>query len=110
MSSRYDIEAIQGNTLLLSVIARDSNSNIIDLNGYGVRGYVKYQYSDTGKLLDLNPQITMPSSGIINISGDANAISSLPVGKLVYDLEVYNGNYVTKFLNGYFSVAPEVTS
>ena len=111
MSSKYNISAIQGNTLLLSLTAKDSNGTPINLTGYSARGYVKYQYSDTGRILNLNPLIHQSfTSGIVNISGNSSEIALMPVGEFVYDLEVYDsGNYVTKFLNGKFIVDPEVT-
>lgn len=110
MSNTYNISAIQGNTLLLNVTANDSAGNPINLSGYSVRGYVKYNYSNTGILLNLNPTITSYVGGSVNISGNASDISNMPVGIFVYDLEAYNsGEYVTKFLKGYFSVDPEAT-
>lgn len=111
MSSSYNISAIQGNTLLLNVTANDSAGSPLNLSGYSVRGNVKYKYSSTGSLLNLNPSITSPANGSISISGNAADISAMPVGTFVYDLEAYNsGEYVTKFLIGYFYVSPEVTT
>jgi len=107
----YNIESTQGNTLLLSLTANDSLGNALNLSGYNARGYVKDLYSSTGIMLNLNPTVD-PSyiNGIINISGNSEAIAAMPVGKFPYDLEVYNsGGYVTKFLRGYFYVYPQVT-
>jgi hypothetical protein len=110
MSSTYNISAVQGSTLLLSLTANDSNGSPIDLNGYSARGYVKYRYSDTGSLLDLSPVVTPPyGSGIITLSGNSVALANMPVGTFVYDLEVYAGDYVVKFLKGYFYLFPEST-
>lgn len=110
MATTYDISAIQGNTLLLTLTADDINGNPINLSGYSTRGYVKYRYSDTGYLLDLNPTVISPAiSGMVSISGSANNLANMPVGTFVYDLEAYAGDYVTKFLRGYFKVYPEAT-
>ena len=108
MSSTYNISATQGNTLLLTLFANDATGAPINLNGYAARGYVKYRYSDTGYLIDLNPVIVAPyENGMVSISGDANVLAGTPVGSFVYDLEVYNGDYVIKFLKGYFDLYPE---
>jgi hypothetical protein len=111
MSDIYNINLVAGNTLLLSVTASDSNGNPINLSGYSARGHVKYNYGDTGILLDLNPQIhSSYTSGLVNISGAATQTALLPVGKFPYNLEIEStGGYVTKFLRGYISVDPETT-
>jgi hypothetical protein len=112
MADTYNITAIQGNTLLLNLTANDSAGSPINLSGYSARGYVKYKYSDTGILLNLNPAIDPAYvNGVVSISGNASDLSAMPVGVFVYDLEVFNsGDYVTKFLRGYFNVSPEVTT
>ena len=110
MSSKYNISAIQGNTLLLSLTANDSNNLPINLSGYSVRGYVRYSYGSSGILYNLNPTITNEISGLISISGNATGLAALPVGNFPYDLEAQSsGGYVTKFLMGSFEVLPEAT-
>ena len=111
MSDRYDISAVAGSTLLLNINVRDSNNNFINLNGYTTRGFVRYNYSSTGILLNLNPQVH-PSfvSGLIIISGSQDAMANLPCGTFVYDIECSgNNNYIFKPIRGYFSVESECT-
>lgn len=110
-SSTYNITATQGNTLLLNLTANDSAGSPLNLSGYLVRGLVKYKYSDTGYLLNLNPTITSYVNGTISISGSASGLAAMPAGVFIYDLEAaaISGEYVTKFLRGYFEVSPEAT-
>lgn len=111
MSSTYNIEAVQGSSLLLNINCSDSNGSYLNLNGYTARGYVRYSYGSTGVLLNLNPQIH-PSyiSGLITISGNANDMANLKPGIFVYDIEMSgSSNYVFKALKGYFLCEPEVT-
>ena len=111
MSERYNISVIQGSTLLLNLNIRDSNNDYINLNGYNVRGYVRYNYGSTGILLNLNPQIH-PSyvSGLITISGNADDMANLKAGVYVYDIEASgSNNYIFKPIRGYFNVDPEAT-
>ena len=106
MADRYNITANQGSTLLLNINVRDSQNNYINLNGYSARGFVRYSYSSTGTMLNLNPQIH-PSyvSGLIILSGDQSSMASLPCGQYVYDIECSgNNNYVFKPVKGYFLV------
>jgi len=112
MSSTYNISAVQGNTLLLNVTANDSAGSPLNLSGYLVRGHVKYNYSSSDILLNLNPTITSYANGTINLSGSATGLAAMPVGVFVYDLEAaqVSGEYVTKFLRGYFNLGPEATT
>lgn len=110
MSDRYNIEAVQGSSLLLSITCRDNNSNYINFSGYNVRGYVREKYSSTGILLNLNPTIhTSYISGLINISGYSEDLAAIPVGQYVYDIEAYTNSYVFKPIKGYFSLYPQAT-
>lgn len=111
MAQNYNISATQGSTLLLSITCKDSNNNYINFSGFSAQGFVRYGYSSTGILLNLNPQID-PSfiSGLIIISGKADDMAKLKVGTYVYDIEASgNNNYVFKPLVGYFAVSPEVS-
>lgn len=111
MASTYNITATQGSTLLLNVTAQNADSSYINFNGYTARGYVKYSYSSSGNLLNLNAQVH-PSyiSGLITLSGSAEAMSAMPVGIFVYDIEASGNNYVFKPIRGYFEVSPEVST
>jgi|SRR5689334_10478303 len=111
MHLSYDIEVIQGSTLLLNINLKDTNDNYIDLNGYSVRGYVRSNYSSSGILLNLQPQVH-PSfiSGLITLSGSQDDTATMPCGTWVYDIECSGSdNYVFKPLRGYFLVEPEST-
>lgn len=111
-SSNYNISAVQGSTLLLSINCRDSNNNYINFSGYSTRGGIKYSYSSTGLLLDLNPIIDISYiSGLINISGNSEDLAALKVSQYPYDIEAYtSGGYVFKPLMGYISISPQVTT
>mgnify|MGYP001607779087 CR=1 FL=1 len=112
MSSRYNISAIQGSTLLLNINLTDINNAYINLQGYGVRGHVRSKFSDSGILFNLNPQIHPTSyiSGLITISGSATGLAAVPIGQHNFDIEVTGASdYVLKALVGYFNVDPEVT-
>jgi hypothetical protein len=111
MANVYDISIEQGSSFNLTLTAKDSNGNLLNLNGYNARGSIKYGYGSTGYLINLNPVITNPTSGLIAVSVSASGTSSLPVTKAVYDIEVYDSsNYTFKAVRGYVNVIPEVTN
>jgi hypothetical protein len=110
-TDRYNISAIQGSTLLLNLNIKDSNENYLNLNGYTARGYVRGNFSNTGILLDLQPQVH-PSfvSGLITLSGTQTGMANMPVGVFPYDIELSGVNdYVFKPIRGYISIEPEST-
>jgi len=123
MATSYNINLIQGDHLQLTLAVKDTNNNPINLNGYDVRGVVKYSYGYTGNsgiLLNLNPVINSGNngdgyiSGLININVPSYNTASIPAGIFVYDIErfpkdIATGNSI-KLIRGKFIVSPEVTA
>ena len=111
MADRYNISAIQGSTLLLNINCKNADGSYIIFSGYTVRGFVRYQYSSSGVLLDLQPKIhSSMISGLITLSGTQSGMANMKVGRFVYDIEASGANdYVFKPIRGYFDVEPEAT-
>lgn len=112
MSDICNFEIIQGSSFSSSIYAMNGDGTYMNLSGYAARCHLKYKYSDTGYLTNLNPYI-YPTyiSGLIILSGNSIDTAALPATKLKYDLEVYDsGNYVVKILRGSFDVIPEVSN
>ena len=115
MSDQYNISAIKGSTLLLNINCSNSDGSYINFSGYSARGYVRYNYSSTGILLDLQPVLDSSYiSGLIRISGAATGLANMPVGTFVYSVEaeqtgVSPDKYVFSPLRGYFECLPEAT-
>ena len=110
----YNLDIIQGSTFSAQLSVKNSDGTAVDLNGYNVRGHIKYNYGTAATLLDLAPSIntTAPytaASGIINVNLSAIQTASLPVIMGVYDIETYNNTEVNKVLDGKVKIHPEVT-
>lgn len=106
----YNISINQGESYNLDASLISSSGTNVNLNGYSIRGQVRYSYGSTGILLDLEPQITNYASGLINISLLPIETAALPITVAVYDIESYSGeSVVNRVLNGTFSISPEVT-
>jgi hypothetical protein len=107
----YNISLTQGEDYSLTATLKNADGSNMNLSGYYVRGKAKYNYGDTGVLLDLEPQIYSAVSGIITVQLNSTDTSSLPVGILLYDIERYTSGdaAVAKVLNGQIIIAPEVT-
>jgi hypothetical protein len=107
----YNLQINKGETFTLSITVSNDDGSPMNLSSSVVSGYLKFKYSDSNKLTDLNPVVVTPASGIVSLSISATGTAALPVMIGVYDLEATNtGNgVVTKLLAGKAYVYPEVT-
>ena len=122
MATVYNFSATQGSQLSVRLNVKDPSGDAINLSGYNARGVVKYRYSSTDALIDLNPTIVSGTtgsayqSGLIDVYLSGSQTSGLPVGQFVYDIEKYPSGAsntegaVDKILAGDFFVYPQVTT
>ena len=122
MATVYNFSATQGSQLSVRLNVKDASGDAINLSGYGARGVVKYRYSSTSSLVDLDPTIVSGTSGTLYASGyvdvylSGSQTATLPVGDFVYDIEKYptgasnTEGAVDKILAGSFLVYPQVTT
>jgi hypothetical protein len=106
----FNICIQQGSDLNLSLNLTDSLSNPINLSGYNISGFMRYNYGSYGILLNLNPTITNAPSGIINLFVSGSQIGTgIPVTVGVYDIFISNGNSTQKVLGGRTYIDPIVS-
>ena len=122
MATVDNFSATQGSQLSVRLNVKDASGDAINLSGYNARGVVKYRYSSTDALIDLNPTIVSGTtgsayqSGLIDVYLSGSQTSGLPVGQFVYDIEKYPSGAsntegaVDKILAGDFFVYPQVTT
>ena len=122
MATVYNFSATQGSQLSVRLNIKDASGDALNLSGYGARGIVKYRYSSTNALVDLEPTIVSGENGIAYQSGlidvylSGSQTSGLPIGDFVYDIEKYPTGAsnvegaVDKILAGSFLVYPQVTT
>ena len=65
MATVYNFSATQGSQLSVRLNVKDASGDAINLSGYSSRGVVKYRYSSTNTLVDLDPTI---------VSGETNTL------------------------------------
>ena len=120
MATSVDLNILQGATFSARIAVTDSTGSAINLSGYTTRGWGKHRYSDTNKLIDLDPDVVSGSgdltwysaltSGLVDIKISATGTAALPIIQGVYDVEMYNATgTVTRILQGKMNVSPEVT-
>lgn len=85
----------------------------VDLTGYKARSQFRESYTSETPLFNLTTEnmgielVPLEGKIIINISAESSSQVSSLYG--VWDLEVYQGDYVTRLLEGRVKLTPEVT-
>lgn len=91
----------------------NTNGTAVNLTGYSARMQVREAYESLSPVLSLTSGsgITLGgTAGSIILEANATTTAALEAGQYVYDLElVTSGGYVTRLLEGNFTVDPEVT-
>lgn len=89
------------------------NGSAVNITGYSARMQVREYAESTAVALSLvnGAGITLGgTAGTIALSAVATATSAIPAGVYVYDLELVSGaGYVTRLVQGTFTVSAEVT-
>lgn len=117
MLAYYNLDVIQGSTFSAQLSIKNADGSRVNLDGYSVRGHLRYNYGTGVVLMDLAPVIntTAPltaASGVIDVKLTAAQTAALPVIMGVYDIETYNNESpieVNKVLDGKVRIHPEVT-
>jgi hypothetical protein len=114
----YNFTIEQGTTFNRTFWYNDSNGDPIDLSNYTVRMDIKHSYgsealaqysSDTHHFT-----ITTPDDGTkpnqINLVISATETAAFNFTGALYDIELLNGDIVTRLLQGKIKLSPEVTT
>jgi len=123
-AGRYSFIIEQGATTNFQINWNDETGSAVDLSGYHARMQIRPQVeaSDvyislssslspdgTGIHLSGSNDITPVQSGSIGIYISAYSSSLLNFGEAYYDLELVNGNVVTRLLEGKVKLSKNVT-
>ena len=123
-AGKYSFVIEQGATLQFEIQYKDSVGTPVDLSGYGARMQVRSNYESNNILLTLSSSrladgtglnmsgsngTTPTASGSIGVYVSAATSSALTFDRAVYDLELHNGAYVTRILQGQVKLSREVT-
>lgn len=110
MAGKYNIVARQGSTFKLNFTV-ETDGTAWNLSTYSARMQVRKSTAASTTLLDLtdDAEISMNSSGYVQVTVADTVMADLPVGRWVYDFEVDSGAETTALLEGRFIVEAEVT-
>lgn len=108
----YDMILKQGSTFQKSVTWTDDEGNPIDLTNYSARMHLRRKVHDTDPAVVMNTDngrislVPLLGGVILNLSA---TITNTLSGTYLYDLELLNGETVTRILQGKIVVNPSVT-
>jgi hypothetical protein len=108
MATKYDFNLYKGETFSETVTVRDANSNYVNLTGYILTGICKYNFCNSGYLLNLNPSISSPTSGQVTLTVHYTGTTGLPVTKIPYNLNGYISGTSEMFYYGNINVFPGI--
>ena len=114
----YNFTIEQGTTFTRTFWYNDSDGDPIDLSGYTVRMDIKHSYGSealaTYSTGTSHFTITTPDGGSlpnqINLVISAAETAALNFTGALYDIELINGDIVTRLLQGKIKLSPEVTT
>ena len=123
-AGKYSFVIEQGATTNLQINWTDSSGSKIDLSGYHARMQIRPAVESNSVFLSLSSSLKSDGTGI-NLSGSnfetplqsgslaiyisAESSSLLNFGEAYYDLEMVNGNEVTRLLEGKVTLSKNVT-
>ena len=115
-AANYNMTCEQGTTFSKKLTLTDNSTPPVarDLSTYSGRMQVRPDIDSSTTLLNLvstggSPEITLNSSGVIQITVSATTTAGLSQGG-VYDLEIEDGSgVVERVLQGQFELSKEVT-
>ncbi len=110
----YDIEIIQGQTLVRAVLWKDADGEPVDLTGYSARMQIRRSKSSSDVLFELttaNGRIAIDgAAGKVTLTFTAEESAAFTWRRGVYDLELEAGDgVVRRLLEGAVEVNREVT-
>jgi len=122
-AGKYSFIIEQGATTNFQINWTDESGSAVNLNGYQGRMQIRTSY-ESSPLLSLSSSLTTDGTGI-NLSGSngttplssgsiavyisAASSSLLDFNEALYDLEMVNGNEVTRLLEGKVKLSKNVT-
>ena len=112
-AATYNFLCEQGATLQRTLQYQNDLEQTINLTGATARMQVRPEIDSSTIIIELtttnNRLIINGVAGEIDILIDATTTATLPIGNYYYDLELVQGTFVTRLIEGRFFVKAEVT-
>lgn len=109
MAAYSEIVIEQNATFITKVNVEDVYNNPVNLTGYTAASQMRKSYYSSS-FYTIQTEVTGTSNGEITLTMSAANTANLPIGRMVYDLIIDDGNSnVTRVVEGIVTVLPSVT-
>jgi len=108
MASKANLVIDQGATFSTDLYLTDTDGMPLILSGYTAASQMRKTYTSVNATATFNTFINTDSS-FITLSLTANSTNGITAGRYVYDVEITNGNTVSRVVEGIVTVTPQVT-
>lgn len=106
MAQKLNLVVDQGATFNTVFTVNDDAGAPINFSGYTGRSQMRKHYTSSNSV---SFGVTLSSNGSVTLSLSANTTDNLVPGRYVYDLEVINGDIVSRVVEGIVTVTPQAT-
>ena len=108
MASKANIIIDQGATFSTDLNLTDEYGDPLDLSGYTANSQMRKWYTSSNAAATFTAAVNTETA-VVTLSLTANQTSSIVSGRYVYDVEITNGNTVSRIVEGIVTVTPQVT-
>lgn len=108
MASKANIIIDQGATFNTDLSLTDEYGDGLDLTGYTANSQMRKWYTSSNAAATFTAVVNTATAAI-TLSLTANQTSNIASGRYVYDVEISNGNTVSRIVEGIVTVTPQVT-
>ena len=109
MAQNEDVVIDQGTTFQLPFQVLQNNGCPVDLGDFILRGDLRHNFADATASASFTVTVTNESEGEAAAQLGPTLTAALTPAKYRYDIELISGSVVTRILEGFATVEPEVT-
>lgn len=109
MPVKVNITIDQGTDFSANVNVTDDSGNALNLSTYTVASQIRKHYTSSNSV-SFSTSTPNAENGVILLNIGANTTSNMSAGRYVYDIELTsNTGVVTRLIEGYVTINPQVT-
>lgn len=107
MATKANLIIDQGATFSTDITLTDENGDVLNLDGYTASSQLRKWYTST-TAINFTTYVDIVN-GILTLSLTENQTKNLVAGRYVYDVELSDGQTVSRIVEGIVTVTPNVT-
>ena len=104
----HNLTIVKGTDFAITMTLTDANSDAINVTNYTFKSQIRRKQS-TAVAAEFTITKTSPTNGVIKLALAKAVTSTLPTGKLKYDLVADDGTEINQYVTGTVSTEDTVT-